>query len=98
MLRVLLFCIPFCLLLASCGGEKSDEKLSAGSSSQPAESPNILINVQGANPGKVYLIANENDQNYPIDSMVMDQTGQVNFQRTEPYPSGLYYFFMPEQG
>ena len=94
--EILLGCL-LGIFMWGCSGGQSETSNAASTVEEPAEAPNIVITVKGVNPTKVYLIAHENDQNYPVDSTVMDQNGQSVFQRNEPYPTGHFYFLIPDQ-
>lgn len=61
------------------------------------ESPRISIEVAGMEPGWSYLIGTFADQQYRVDSTLVDNEGRMIFQREEPYPAGLYYIWLPDK-
>ena len=97
MYKEIFWCCLLGILLWGCSGGQGQPSTSSNVTGEPAEAPNIVITLKGINPTKVYLIAHQYDQTYAIDSTVMDQNGQAVFQRSTPYPSGFYYFLVPEQ-
>lgn len=65
---------------------------------EQAESPNIVIQVQGlAGGGIAKLIGNFEDKSYLADSTNISPTGQIVFKRQEAYFPGLLYVVLPNQ-
>ena len=62
---------------------------------EKAESPNIVIQVEGLTSGQSYLIGIFTDQQYRLDSAQIDGTGKLVFSREEPYPAGFYLAWFP---
>ena len=68
-----------------------------GNENREAESPNIRIQVQNLPAGKAYLIGTYAEQQFRADSTSVDASGNVIFERTEPYPAGYYVVYLPNQ-
>ena len=57
----------------------------------PAESPDIRIQIDGAQAGPVRLIGIYTDRQYLADSAKIDANGLLHIKRTEPFKEGLLY-------
>jgi peroxiredoxin len=90
-MRYFLFLLT-ALTVFSCSSQANQ---AAGASTGPAESPDIQIQITGQAPGQASLIALLTDQQYRLDSAVVDAGGHVRFQREEPYPAGMLYVLLP---
>jgi peroxiredoxin len=64
---------------------------------QTGDSTFIQCHIEGISAGKAKLIAQLGDQNYIIDSAVVDAQGKFALQRKSPLPGGFYYFLLPGQ-
>jgi len=66
-------------------------------STEGAESPHIVIELQGAPAGMVSLIGIFEGQYYKADSAMADASGRVVFQRDEPYQPGMLFALYPDR-
>lgn len=65
---------------------------------EQAESPNIVIQINGLTGGGLAkLIGNFEETTYLADSALISPTGQIVFKRKEPYFPGLLYLVLPNQ-
>ena len=98
--------------MAACGSDKPKQSVGqAQTEGQPqysstyldnkkrkeqAESPNIVIQIQGlTGGGMASLIGTFEDNNYRADSVQISPTGQIVFKRQEPFFPGMYYLVLP---
>lgn len=56
----------------------------------------IDIEVAGLNGGTAKMIGISGDQNYIIDTAVVDPSGKFSFRSPKPWPSGLYFAILPD--
>jgi thiol-disulfide isomerase/thioredoxin len=85
------------LISFACNSQASDKSAVAGESSAPVnlESPDIQVEVAGLSAGTAYLVGHVADQRYRADSAAVNASGQMRFQREEPYQPGFYFIFLP---
>lgn len=60
------------------------------------DSCQIKFQVKGFNTGKVKFIAVFADQNYILDSAMVDENGNFELRRSSPVPSGYFYAILPD--
>lgn len=60
-----------------------------------AESPDINIKINGAQPGLVRVIGFFTGEQYRADSVMTDASGAINIKAPEAWRSGLYYVSYP---
>lgn len=80
------------ILIISCGSNSTG---SAPTTEEPAESPDITLQVEGLQGGTAYLIGIFTDQRYRADSAQVDASGTFTFKRPEPYKPGFFFVFLP---
>ena len=105
---VLLF--AFAIFIAACGSNEpqpsqapeqgqpqySTTYLDNKKRKEQAESPNIVIQIQGLSGGGIAsLVGTFEDNNYRADSAQISPTGQIVFKRQEPYFPGMLYLVLP---
>jgi thiol-disulfide isomerase/thioredoxin len=66
------------------------------SAEDPTPDARITITVQGLASGTAKMIGVSGDQNYIIDTTLVDGSGRMVFQRATPYPAGFYYVLLPD--
>jgi len=94
-MRYLLF-LPIFFLLSGCNA--SQEGDSGSSFEAGAESPNITIEMTGAEPGGMaFLIGFLADQQFKVDSARIGEGGILHFQRETPYDPGMLYTYFPDR-
>ncbi len=77
------------LVLFTCSsGDPSDA---------PAGSADIRIKVTGTQPGKVVLVGQFMNQQFQADTAHVNEAGEVTFRQPEPYETGYYFAFFPDQ-
>lgn len=89
-----LYFIAFTVLIFACSSQASEG--GASTTSGPAESPDIQIQIAGQTPGQAFMIGLFADQQYRLDSALVDAGGNIRFQRQEPYPAGMIYVLLPD--
>lgn len=57
---------------------------------------NITVQVNGLGAGTAKLVGISGDQNYIIDTTLVDAGGTLRFQRDPAYPPGFYYIILPD--
>jgi peroxiredoxin len=108
-MRLVLF-FAFAFFFAACGSDDSKQQpaiqegqpqysttyLDNKKRKEQAESPNIVIQIQGlAGGGIASLVGTFEDNNYRADSAQISPNGQIVFKRQEPYFPGLFYLVLP---
>ncbi|HMQ47079.1 MAG TPA: thioredoxin-like domain-containing protein [Saprospiraceae bacterium] len=63
----------------------------------PAEAPDFSIQIEGIGSGQAAMVGTYGERQFKVDSTTIDATGYMHFKRDEPYPSGLYYFVLPDK-
>lgn len=71
--------------------------ISAAQPQIPAEAPNFSIQIEGIGAGQAAMVGTYAERQFKVDSTTIDAYGFMRFQRDEPYPSGLYYFVLPDK-
>ncbi len=84
------YAVLMTILLAGCQSKVVENEAST-------EPPNIQIQVNDLQQGKAYLIGFFNEQQYRADSAMVDPEGRLQFVKSEPYPAGLYFAYLPNQ-
>lgn len=69
--------------------------LPASAQTAGADSTLIDVTATGAAAGKIKLIAVLGDQNFIIDSSIVDANGHFTIKRKKPLPAGYFYFLLP---
>jgi peroxiredoxin len=104
-MRLILFFLAASFFIA-CGASPGDNRTTANASATmhagprdfgPAEVPDIKIQVEGLTGGTAYLIGVYTDQNYRVDSAIINSSGEMHFKRKEPYQQGLVFLILPNQ-
>lgn len=97
---------PVLLMMVACGqgntadttqGENAESPVASTVANRDLESPDFSIQVNGATQGKAYLIAFFCETRFYADSAMVDNSGTIAFNRSEPYNPGLYYAVFPGQ-
>ena len=88
--------IPFLLLLliSNCGASSATEA-APPAEERELESPHITVRVAGLPAGTARIIGTFTDQRYLVDSAQISSTGEIVFQREEPYQPGFVYLVFP---
>ena len=82
----------FLLTLVFC---KNDDTPVSSTVSNAAGSAEISIQVVGQGVGEARLIASYGEQNYKIDTTLIDAQGKFEFRKSGGYPKGAYYVMLP---
>ena len=91
------YMIPLLLLLliSNCGASEPTEASTAPAEDRELESPLITVRVAGLGAGTARLIGTFTDQRFLVDSAQISSTGEMVFQRQEPYQPGFVYLVFP---
>ena len=63
----------------------------------PAGPADIQITINGAQPGLAYLIGIYTDQQFKMDSAMVDNAGRLNFKNPDGYARGFAYVLLPNR-
>ncbi len=94
-MRPLLIALAFSVLSCNSQATSSGGDTAAKGTDQPAEAPDIHIEVAGLQPGTAYLIGIYADQKYRLDSAQVDASGKIHFKQDEPYRQGAVFALLP---
>lgn len=61
------------------------------------ESPDIQMTIRGFSGGTAYLIGMLNEQQYRLDTAVIQSDGSLHFKKDEPYQPGLAFLLLPDK-
>lgn len=63
---------------------------------KPTTDLRIEITVEGLQVGTAKMVGVSGDQNYIIDTALVETGGRILFQRATTYPAGFYYVLLPD--